>query len=208
MKTPLHFAAAAFIALVFVPCAPILAVNIVTNGGFETGDFTGWTQSGNTMDTGVATFAAYSGKYGAYFGPSGSLGFISQDLVTIPGATYSLSFFLNDPFPGVPNNFIATFGGTTVYSLTDTNPGLGMYTFSVVATSALTTLQFGFRNDPEAWSFDDVSVEFVKGPSVPETGSTLAILGVGLVGIEGLRRKLAPAQRAVVVATAQRLRLL
>ena len=31
--------------------------NLVTNGGFETGDFTGWTQGGNTGFTGVDTTA-------------------------------------------------------------------------------------------------------------------------------------------------------
>jgi hypothetical protein len=68
-----------------------------------------------------------------------------------------------------------------------------MYSFNLVATSALTTLQFGFRHDRPSWYFDDVSVQFVSGPSVPESGSTLAILSIALVGIEGVRRKLAAA---------------
>ena len=191
MKTAGRFAVIAFVALAFVPCASVLGVNIVTNGGFETGNFAGWTQSGNTGFTSVNTTAAHSGTYGASFAPVGSLGFISQNLVTVPGATYALSFFLNDAFPSAPANFIATFGGTTVFSSTGTNSGFQMYSFNLVATTALTTLQFGFRHDRPAWYFDDVSVQFVSGPPVPETGSTLAILGIALVGIEGLRRKLA-----------------
>ena len=68
-----------------------------------------------------------------------------------------------------------------------------MYSFNVVATNALTTLQFAFLSlDDGAYAIDDVSVEFLSGPSsVPETGSTLAILGLALVAIEALRRKLA-----------------
>lgn len=193
MKTSGRIAAIAFIALAFVPCASVLGVNIVTNGGFETGNFTGWTQSGNTGFTGVNTAAAHSGTYGAYFSPIGSLGFISQNLVTVPGATYTLSFFLNDTLPSAPANFTAAFGGVTVLSLTGATSGFQMYSFNLVATGALTPLQFGFRHDRPSWYFDDVSVQFVSGPSVPETGSTLAILGTALAGIEVVRRKLASA---------------
>ena len=45
--------------------------NLVTNGGFETGDFTGWTQGGNTGFTSVDFGIGHSG-YGAKFGPAGS----------------------------------------------------------------------------------------------------------------------------------------
>src|SRR4051812_12004482 len=69
--------------------------NIVNNGGFESGGFTpGWTQSGNTVGTGVDGFSPHSGSYGAYFQNVGSLSYLDQTLTTIVGATYDLSFFL------------------------------------------------------------------------------------------------------------------
>ena len=40
------------VALSFAIAAPASA-NLVTNGSFETGNFTGWTQSGNTGFMGV-----------------------------------------------------------------------------------------------------------------------------------------------------------
>src|SRR5713226_2730052 len=68
--------------------------NLVMNCGFETGDFTNWAQSGNTGFTGVDDLSANSGAFGAYFGPIGDLGYITQTLSTIPGQTYSLTFYL------------------------------------------------------------------------------------------------------------------
>ena len=42
------------------PNCDLVADNLVTNCGFETGDFTGWTQSGNTGFTGVSSFSLHS----------------------------------------------------------------------------------------------------------------------------------------------------
>jgi hypothetical protein len=60
---------------------------LVTNDGLETGDFTGWTQSGNTSFTSVDLGLGHSGSYGAKFGPAG-IGTISQNIITTPGQTY------------------------------------------------------------------------------------------------------------------------
>jgi hypothetical protein len=53
---------------VVLPCAAW--AGIVTNGGFESGSFSGWTQSGNTEFTSVDPGAGANGSsYFASFGP-------------------------------------------------------------------------------------------------------------------------------------------
>jgi len=57
------------------------------NCGFETGDFTGWTQSGNTGFTSVTGsfggIAPNSGNFPACMGPVGSDGLLSQTFGTL-----------------------------------------------------------------------------------------------------------------------------
>src|ERR1700724_3978569 len=73
------------------------AQNLVANPGFETGDFTGWTQFGDTSFTAVATSSPlgqppHSGNFLAYFGPFNTGG-IMQTL-TAPAGTFNVDFWL------------------------------------------------------------------------------------------------------------------
>src|SRR5262249_24883394 len=54
--------------------------NLVRNCGFETGDFTNWTRSGDPGFTSIEMFAAHSGSWGLNIGPTGGLGYIAQNL--------------------------------------------------------------------------------------------------------------------------------
>jgi FecR-like protein len=133
---------------------------LIVNGGFETGDFTGWTRSGNSGFTSVTSSSFYvnSGTFGASLGPVGSDGILSQTLQTTPGKAYIVSFALRSD--GLfTNDFSASWDGQTFFSRVNMpNAGFMPLSFTEVATGSSTTLQLAFRDDPGFLGLDDVSV--------------------------------------------------
>lgn len=167
----------------------------VNNGSFETGDFTGWTVSGDLTFVGVCDvascpggYAPEAGNYAAYFGPVGDTATISQSISTTPGYEYSLSFYLANPVGGTPNYFSVTFGNSS-FSFSNFGVAFGWqeFTLTTVATGDQTNLSFTFQNDPAYWFLDNVSVSQSAG-TVPEPGS-MALLGTGIVGVAAFARR-------------------
>jgi len=152
---------------------------LISNGGFETGDFTGWSLSGNATNmyvTGISQFVE-SGNYAARLGPIGALGYLSQsNIPTVTNQTYLLSFWLENPDGGLPNEFNVSWNGNIIYDQTNL-PQFGWTNmqFAVTAVGATSTLQFGFRNDPQFFGLDAVSLTAVPTPvfeMLTHTGDT------------------------------------
>ena len=194
MRNPFHLVAVVA-AIACLGCTGGARADFIVNGGFETGDFTGWTLSGNISDPttfGVDTSNPHSGNDNAYFGPQGSQAFLMQAVTTTPGFAYVLDFYLMNEDGNSPNEFTVQFGTATPLLVDQVNlPTFAYteYTFVVVATAAVTDLTFGFRNDFAFFNIDDVSLR-----NVPEPGSLACLMiGAALLGCQGWRKRLARA---------------
>lgn len=180
---------------------------LVTNGDFETADFTGWSLSGNADDTSTTpnTFVfgnPHSGTYAAWLGAPTTDGFLSQDIATLSNHKYDITYYLSvdsNAISGVsaPNHFSTSFAGSSLFSATnmaatdnhlDAAADYTLYSFTAVATGPLSTLTFGSRNDNSEFRLDDVSV--VDAGPVPEASSAVGLgLCLSLGGILMLTRR-------------------
>ena len=179
----------ALIALSGMAAASVARADLVNNGGFETGDLTGWSAAGDFTYTGVnASPNIHSGNFAFDMGPVNGEGSISQNLSTVAGQTYQFSFWLaNDG--GIPNNFHALWNGAEQLGLTDANGfGYTQYSYNVTATGASTTIEFDFYQLPAWYHLDDVSVTSAV-PLPPAAAMGIGgMAGIGMIGAIRRRR--------------------
>lgn len=180
---------AAALALTFAAFSAHAGVELVTNGNFETGNFTGWTKSGNNslsdiISNNVTSNTTYVWRSGA----TGSPAVISQTLQTQAGMLYTLSF---DVFNTATTGtfFSADFGGNVVANWSNQQYNWTHFTFTdLVGTGTSTLLSFSARNDPSFIRLDNVSVVASAATSVPEPTSLL-LLGAGVLMLGAARRR-------------------
>jgi hypothetical protein len=90
--------------------------DVLINGGFETGDLTGWTQScaddsncGGTGNYGqVTTTDCYSGTYCYVDKCAGGFDYLFQSFTTVIGDYYILGFYLKVESSGSPHSVTVT----------------------------------------------------------------------------------------------------
>jgi hypothetical protein len=191
------FAAVALASATSASAGPII------NGGFETGNFTGWNISGSAPCTAVGnalnngnscvpqyTLAPHGGTYEAAIGDIPTS--IYQD-VTTSAILYNVSFWLaNSPLGPAGGGFVpvvASWGGIQILSIPNFVPQpYTQFSFTLMGKPGTTRLEIGTapgQIPPNYGSLliDDVTV------SVPDGGMTLMLLGGALAGVGVLRRK-------------------
>ena|ERR1700678_1016145 len=184
----------------------------VANGNFSAGQ-TDWTLARAALGSATALnggiFAtpvpggvgANSWAFGDNANPStfpASYDELSQPIATTGGSTYNISFWVAASHESY---FRAYFGSTEGFEMDNfsTAPlpgGLNSWTeisFNAVAAGPSTTLAFYGNNNPAFVGVADVNVTDmgVVTHGVPDAGSTIGLLGAALLGLNGLRRKLA-----------------
>jgi subtilase family serine protease len=174
--------------------------NLVQNGDFENYPYSlpDWAQSGGIgmynetpypnfnydyVDDGTYTgYNPYSGTQFCAFQTAGTVGYISQNIPTVPGQSYVLSFWLMNATNGTVQRFVVNWNASNgptnnIYNLLNPPPfdwsNIVLY---VTATSTNTVLQLGGRADASQTDFlglslnlfglDDVTLMAISNPSL------------------------------------------
>jgi hypothetical protein len=169
------------------------SADLIVNGGFETGDYTGWTTVAvNYPYFLIATSPAFvhSGRHAAEFaGETGGGGNVltsdntlSQTVATTVGQQYTLSFYLLSD-GATPNNFEATWDTTVLFPFTTDIPAhpYQQYSYTVTGTGS-DTVEFYALDNPGYFYLDDVSLN----SAVPEPTGVVALLGLCGMGLLGM----------------------
>jgi hypothetical protein len=181
------------------------AGNLVANCGFESGDFTSWTLSGNDVpgEEGnlygvegvdpIDSIAPNSGNFQAYFADLvANSTTLSQTIATNPGDTYAISFYLaqdTDPAsggPGYGNAITASFDGNTLIDATDIPvEGYTEYSYTEMASDPSSALDLVLGNDLGEFLVDDVVVTDTSVVTPEPSAWLLMLAACAIAGIAG-----------------------
>jgi VCBS repeat-containing protein len=154
-----------------------LGPTLVVNGGFETGDLTGWTAS----DTAIinAQFVGLGGEFGNYMadlGATATTQTLAQSIATTPGQHYTVSFYVLGDTEASSNFLNVTWDGVSILAQSDIFGGLTRYSFDVVgdASSSHTTLAFAYADDGAGLHVDQVTVGAATGQPTESSSGNIA----------------------------------
>ncbi len=178
--------------LLFVGLATVFATaafgQLVVNGDFETGDFTGWTIDAQSAYMSVTTLYAHSPTHSEQTGALTADGDAMHQIITdTSGQSYTLSFWAFQTGGGAGSSDVHfEWNGTDTFNgqvnTGSSNAAFTQYTANVVGTGS-DRLDVLAWNSPAFNYIDDISLT-----AAPEPAS-MAALGIGLLAFLRRRRK-------------------
>jgi hypothetical protein len=182
---------AAAVAVSVVAAPAFASTNLLTNGSFETGDFTGWTIFGDFSYSGTSgTFAGVApedGNYQVYLGSVNTTGGIYQTFTDTPGVEYTATGWYTG-IGGPPSSLEISLDGTDIINLNPA-PSNGVYTeftYRFIGTGSDTVTVTSYQV-PSYNLVDNFSVT----AAIPEASTwgmlMLGFAGLGLVGYRARR---------------------
>ncbi|HEX7653462.1 MAG TPA: hypothetical protein VF607_08150, partial [Verrucomicrobiae bacterium] len=113
---------------------------------------------------------------------------LEQDLNTVPGQSYQLSFWLRNTNSATPNYFRVWWDGFSMLDYTNFSSATWtQFQFIVIASGTATPLEFGFQNDPAYFGLDDVTVTPVNTTPVASILMGGSAAGASLTAVPALR---------------------
>ena len=146
------------------------------NGGFETGDLTGWFAT-----PGVSVeLLGIGGQFGNYAADLTGSGSLEQDVATTAGQHYSLSFYVAGDPEASSTSFTAYWDGAPVLSETNVPLSFTHYTFDVTGDTVDPTTQFfvDYSSDGTGLLFDTLSVNPTPGPATESASGSVSFSDV------------------------------
>jgi VCBS repeat-containing protein len=148
---------------------------VAVNGGFESGDLTGYSSSGVSVDP-----LFIGGEFGNYSARLSGSGFLEQDPTTVAGQHYIVSFYVAGDADASSSSLQVFWDGATILSQTDVTPGFTKYTFDLVgdASDPTTQLFFDFSTDGTGLLVDQISITPTPGPATETTSGSITFTDI------------------------------
>src|ERR1700754_1207888 len=148
---------------------------VAVNGGFETGDLTGYSSNNVSVDP-----LFLGGEFGNYSARLSAAGFLEQDAATVAGQHYIVSFYVAGDVDASASSLQVFWDGALILNQTDVAGGFTKYTFDLVgdALDPTTQLFFDFSTDGTGLLVDQISITPTPGPAVETTSGSIAFTDV------------------------------